>query len=117
MKRAHPQINDPIAQQALERFVQLARDEYRDRLQRIVLYGSYARGEADRESDLDVLVVLSEMGPFWDEADRLGKIAYQATFDSDLSIVLFALPMTEEQFRTEISPLLLNIRREGVEVP
>ena len=43
--------------QALDEFVSILKDKYGDRIKKVILFGSYARGEADEESDLDVLVV------------------------------------------------------------
>ena len=34
--------------------------EYRERLDRIILFGSQARGDATAESDIDVLIVLQD---------------------------------------------------------
>jgi predicted nucleotidyltransferase len=39
------------------RVVQAARDILGDKLHRVILYGSYARGDQDDESDIDILVL------------------------------------------------------------
>jgi predicted nucleotidyltransferase len=88
--------------------------EYGTRLLKIVLYGSQARGEAEPGADIDVLVVLE--GP----VDASAEIA-RTEFDvADLSLahnaVITCLFVSREQLEREQSPLLMNVRREGVAV-
>ena len=47
---------------------------YGDRLRGMYLYGSYARGEQDAESDVDVLVVLNEVPDYWG-GDQTGPVS------------------------------------------
>jgi len=47
---------------------------YGKRLERLVLYGSQARGDAEPDSDIDVLVVLKDLGRRWDESRRVSEI-------------------------------------------
>ncbi len=42
---------------ALESFVKTLKEKYGDRIHRIILFGSTARGEDLEESDIDVLIV------------------------------------------------------------
>lgn len=56
---------------------------YGSRLHRILLYGSRARGDAEPDSDIDVLVVLNACPDFWVEQRRLGDIAYEASIGAD----------------------------------
>jgi predicted nucleotidyltransferase len=85
---------------------------YGDRLVRVVLYGSQARGDAEPGSDIDVLVVLKSPVRPGQEIARLGP------FLTDLSLTHDALVacafVSEERFRQEQSPFLMNVRREGV---
>jgi predicted nucleotidyltransferase len=87
---------------------------YGTRLVRIVVYGSQARGEAEPGADIDVLVVLEE------PVDASAEIA-RTEFDvAELSlahdVVITCLFVSREQLEREQSPLLMNVRREGVPV-
>lgn len=85
---------------------------YRDRLSNMLLYGSQARGDADPESDIDVLVVLKgEVSPC-DEIDRTIKDIADVSLEND--VVVSCVFVSEDQFENERSPLLMNIRREGI---
>lgn len=99
---------------ALDRFVAELRALYGPRLERVVLYGSRARGDADDDSDIDVLVVLEDVTAYWEEFSRIGAIAGRVSLEHD--VVLSAIPVTAEEYRAGQTPLLLNSRREGVTV-
>lgn len=86
---------------------------YGERLARAVLFGSYARGEATPESDLDVLVVLRGEVDRAAEAWRLSELTLELyAFDLSVSFVV----MEEETFLRGDWPLLTNVRREGIEL-
>jgi type III restriction enzyme len=101
----------PGWQEALARFVAEVRQSYRERFDRVVLYGSRARGEAGHDSDVDILVVLDRCEDFWAEFDRVKGIATRVGGAHD--IVISALPVGHEQFERDQRPLLVNARREG----
>ncbi len=85
---------------------------YGDRLVRLILYGSQARGDAEPDSDIDVLVVLKGDVIPEQEIERSGDIV------SDVSLmhqsVVSCVFVSEERYRDEWTPLLSNVRREGV---
>lgn len=99
---------------ALHRFVEGVRAAYGSRLVRVVLYGSRARGDAELDSDVDALVVLDECVDFWAEHRRIGDIAIAASEGAET--IVSAMPIGRRDFEERQSPLLLNVRREGVEV-
>ena len=85
---------------------------YGDRLSNMLLYGSQARGDADPESDIDVLVVLKgEVSPC-DEIEITIKDVAGISLEND--VVVSCVFVSEEQFENEHSPLLMNARREGM---
>ena len=85
---------------------------YGKRLVHVILYGSCARGEEAQGSDLDVLVVLrGEVSPCEEIGRSLDEVAaVSLRFDETVSCVF----ISEEQYEREHSPLLINIRREGI---
>jgi predicted nucleotidyltransferase len=64
-------VNDPI----LTRFRHALDEVYGARLERVVLYGSRARGNAGPDSDYDVAVFLRDMTDRWREMDRLADLS------------------------------------------
>ena len=87
---------------------------YGPRLVRMVLYGSQARGEAELGSDIDVLIVLQGPVSPGEEIARTSDII--ASLSLKHSVVLSRAFVSSDRFEREQSPLLRNIRREGVAV-
>ncbi len=87
---------------------------YGPRLVGLVLYGSHARGDAEPGSDIDVLVVLEGPVRAGEEIRRAGGITAEISLENN--VVISCAFVSEESFEREQSPLLINVRREGVRV-
>ena len=85
---------------------------YGERLGRMVLFGSQARGDAGPESDIDVLVVLQGPVDPGEDIARTGELT--AVFSLEHDMVISRIFISTDQFFNEQSPLLLNVRREGI---
>ncbi len=81
-------------------------------LRGVYLYGSYARGDYHNGSDVDVAIVLAGEVDISAELDRVGPIASDISLRYDL--LLSVLPIPEQWWAQRQSPLLLNLRKEGV---
>jgi len=88
------------------------RATYCDRLVTTILFGSQARGDAQPGSDIDLLIVLKGSVDPATEIARLGPITAALSLAND--VVISCVFISEERFATEQSPLLINVRREGV---
>jgi len=87
---------------------------YGERLARIMLFGSQARGDASPDSDMDVLIVLKGAVNPGEEILRTGSIV--ADLSSRLDGVINCVFMDEARYLHRNGPLLRNIRREGIAV-
>ena len=85
---------------------------YGPRLEQLVLFGSQARREAEAGSDVDILVVLRGAVNAGQEIARTGPLMADLSLKYDT--VVSCLFISSERYATEDSPLLLNVRREGV---
>ena len=86
--------------------------EYRERLDRIILFGSQARGDATAASDIDVLIVLQDPVDISLELNRTSHFIAQICLERNLLISRLFMPRS--RFEAENSPLLRNIRQEGI---
>jgi predicted nucleotidyltransferase len=62
---------------------------YGERLRQVVLFGSWVRGEAHEESDVDLVVVLDQIDNRARERDRLVDVLYDLEVDSRRAIQAF----------------------------
>jgi predicted nucleotidyltransferase len=85
---------------------------YGPRLVRLMLFGSQARGDAEPGSDIDVLVVLEGPVRPGEEIARTGEIASGISLENN--VVISCTFISADRFEREESPLMINVRREGV---
>jgi uncharacterized protein len=90
------------------------RERYGERLVKLVLFGSQARGDARPDSDIDVMVVLR--GEVDVETERRRVLPITAELSLENNVVILCVYVSERRFDQERSPLLLNARAEGVAV-
>lgn len=96
----------------LARLVEGLRLVYGERLRGVYLFGSYARGTADPESDLDVLGVLDDFERYGDEVDRTSELVAGLALEHAISVSrVFA---REREWREAATPFLANVRDEAV---
>jgi predicted nucleotidyltransferase len=98
---------------ALERFRASLRETYGDRLERAVLFGSRARGDARPDSDYDVAVFLRDMGDRFAEMDRLADLSTRLL--DETGEFVHAMPYRAGSYE-ERTPLMHEIRAEGVDL-
>jgi predicted nucleotidyltransferase len=88
---------------------------YGDRLAKVILYGSYARGDFRDDSDMDFLVVLKDDSiDIGKELRLMNKPLYKISDNYD--IALSSHPTTLSRLKNSQFLFYENIRREGVEV-
>ncbi|MEK7408221.1 MAG: nucleotidyltransferase domain-containing protein [Acidobacteriota bacterium] len=85
---------------------------YGERMRAMYLYGSYARGEADPDSDVDLLIVLDRIGSYWGELKRSGPLASSLSlnYGSTVSLVF----VSQRDWATRETPFLDNVREEAI---
>jgi len=78
----------------------------------LILFGSYARGEAHLNSDIDVLVLLNQMQSPYAEIRKMGEIKYN--FLERYEMVISTIPTSRERYENIEMPLYRNIKQEGI---
>jgi predicted nucleotidyltransferase len=102
-------IDDPV----LARVRKALDAIYGERLERVVLYGSRARGDAGPDSDYDVAVFLRDMDDRIAELYRLANLGTEVLDETGEFVHAMAYPAGSYEERT---PLMREIRREGVDL-
>ena len=85
---------------------------YKDCLVDIILYGSYARGDYNENSDIDLLVVLKSIETAGKETDKIVDAIYDISLK--YNTLISVVPVSYDDYKSINSPLLLNVRQEGV---
>jgi predicted nucleotidyltransferase len=98
-----------------DKVIQAARESLGKKLDKVILYGSYARGDNDDESDIDIMV-LADI-PIEDRGREREKIRARLNYiDLDYDVVLSLNVTDSETFNRFISvePFYKRVLSDGV---
>ncbi len=101
---------DQFLKQAKERLENV----YGDRFHGLLLYGSEARGEAEPDSDIDLLVLLDGPIELWDDI----KTTVDTLYDLQLEVIrqIHAMPVDVEKYQAGEYMFYRNVKREGIPI-
>jgi len=85
---------------------------YGQRLRSVMLVGAWARGDANPESPIELLVILERIGDRWQEKRRMDRIVWRYSIRHDT--VVTALPLTETELERSPTPMLARATGEGI---
>ena len=108
-------VADPI----LKRFRAALDEMYGEQIERVVLFGSRARGDAHADSDYDVAVFLKDLrdGDLtarWRELDRLADLGTEILHET--GELVHAMPYRAGSYNDQRMPLMHEIRADGIDL-
>lgn len=101
----------------LERYREAVMQILGERLSRMILYGSYARGDFKQDSDMDIMI-LADVQP--EEISRYADKVYDVTYDFEIRYGIEINPSVQSRQTYEkwksVYPFYMNIEKDGVAV-
>jgi predicted nucleotidyltransferase len=102
-------IDDPI----LKRFRTALDRIYGDRIERVVLCGSRARGDASEDSDYDIAVFIKDPDALSVELHQLAAVSTDLLVDT--GSIISAKPFLAGAYR-EQTGFMYDLRRDGIDL-
>lgn len=102
-------------QEVLMTFAQGTREILKSNLSKLIVYGSYARGDYKENSDIDVMILtpLSK-----EEIEKIENDIFNLAFDLELELGIVINPVLENETHYKYwlgaLPFYNNVEREGI---
>ncbi|MEN6333022.1 MAG: nucleotidyltransferase domain-containing protein [Phycisphaerales bacterium] len=105
---------DPKIKRLVDRVKAHLHETYGEGIRRVILYGSYARGEQTEDSDVDVLVLTDPSLKPSEVRKNLSGLLFDMLMDEGELVSVIVIP--EDYFDEHNLPFMLNVRNEGVAI-
>ena len=85
---------------------------YGEKIRKVILYGSCARGTATSDSDIDILLLVDEsLNPF-EVRESLSDLLYDILLEE--GELVSVMVVGEDLYENYNSPFMLNVKKEGM---
>ena len=101
----------------LDQYTEILRKIYGSHLKTVILYGSYARGDFQKSSDIDIMILTDlEDEELIQYRDKIWDFAYDVEFENNFDITLSPLVKNIDKFNywLDTLPFYMNVKKEGV---
>ncbi len=99
----------------INEFTKRVRELLGDRIKKIILYGSYARGDYNKKSDVDIMI-LTDLT--YEEIeiyrDKISDIAFDIELEKGIIISPVIKNIDKFNARVNVIPFYTNVQKEGV---
>jgi predicted nucleotidyltransferase len=85
---------------------------YNPKLDQVILYGSQSRGDAEPDSDIDILIVLRQDFSYSQESHKISQLIARLCLEHD-TLISCALA-SRRQLEDYNNSFFRNVRREGI---
>ena len=100
------------ADSVLKRMIEIITDKFKP--QSIILFGSHARGDVNRHSDIDLLVIVDENVERTEElAVEIGAALYASPIPKDIMVTT---PSRLAKYSKSVGTVYRNALKEGVKI-
>ena len=99
----------------IQKFIKAVQQLLGTRLKKVILYGSYARGDYTKYSDVDIMILTNlSFKEIENYRDKISDIAYDIELDT--GIILSPVIKNIEKYNSKVNivPFYKNVQKEGV---
>jgi len=91
------------------------REIYGSHLKSVILYGSYARGDYTKDSDIDIMILVDLADKKLDSSlDSLSELGFQYNVEHDVWIMPIVKNIEHFQYWGSAYPFYKNVQKEGI---
>lgn len=100
---------------AINKFVKKANEMFGNRAEKMILYGSYARGDFNRSSDIDIMI-LTDMTDeeIIEYSEKIWDFAYDIELENDVILSISIKNIDTFNYWLDTMPFYINVHNEGV---
>lgn len=104
--------NDINIESILASFTQKVKQAYGVRLEKIILYGSCARGTQNTDQDIDIMVVLKNIELQHEKVGIIGSLITE--MKEQFNVIISTVPVTFQRYSETQRLFYKNVRKEGI---
>lgn len=103
--------------QIIQKFILETTELLGDRLKKIILYGSYARGDYNKNSDIDIMILTDfNEDEIIEYRKKIRSLACDLEIENDVIISPLLKNIDKYNKRINVIPFYNNVQKEGVVV-
>lgn len=105
------------AKEAINEFLIKINEVLENKIKKIILYGSYARGDYNNSSDVDIMILTTlnneEIESY---REAISNIIFDIQVETDIYISPLMKNIDNYNLRVGFVPFYMNVQKEGVEL-